>query len=242
MRRPDRSFAREKSFFVCSREKSFIRFRLLALVKNHSFARVKSFWLKSRIFVEIYMKKRLFCASSSIRVVYSERTSSTSRLQQTTWSQSTDRFEFVCPDRRQDYGVHNVVPINWRSIPTRGWSFTNLRRSPSTSEIATRGPNRRTDRRQNRCTTWSRSTQKLSDRPASLEKVEASDRHQDYGAQRGPDWRGIPTRGWSFACLRRFRFEFCNCTQLILLWEFIADIDCVCFLLQQFSAKLLGQT
>ena len=188
------------------------------------------------------MKKRLFCASSSIRVVYSERTSSTSRLQQTTWSQSTDRFEFVCPDRRQDYGVHNVVPIDWRSIPTRGWSFTNLRRSPSTSEIATRGPNRRTDRRQNRCTTWSRSTQKLSDRPASLEKVEASDRHQDYGAQRGPDWRGIPTRGWSFACLRRFRFEFCNCTQLILLWEFIADIDCVCFLLQQFSAKLLGQT
>ena len=35
------------------------------------------------------MKKRLFCASSSIRVVYSERTSSTSRLQQTTWSQSS---------------------------------------------------------------------------------------------------------------------------------------------------------
>ena len=74
MRVPDHSFAR-------SREKSFVRFVLLARVKNCSFyllARVKS-----RIFVEIYMKN-VFVLICLIQVIFSE--SLADRPKCTTWS------------------------------------------------------------------------------------------------------------------------------------------------------------
>ena len=122
--------------------------------------------------VQICLPLRKPLRDDLLQVVYSERTLRLTDFETTTyttWSRSTDG-----------------------GIPTRGWSFTNLRRSPSTSEIATRGPNRRTDRRQNRCTTWSRSTG-LPGKGWSLRST---------SRLRRTKWsqkilQGLPSKGWS---------------------------------------------
>ena len=87
-----------------------------------------------------------------------------------------------------------------------------------------------------RHTTWSRSMQKLADRPASLEKVEASRSTFSKASQKG---RSLALMFWWHT-----GSNFVNYTRLILLWEFIAGKNwsqlCPGRFLQHFLAELFS--